>query len=269
MRTIPARRRGFTLMELLVVLSILALVAALAIPKMIDIYERSRSATQSYALADAMRMIEIFYGINHKYPDGWDALMVDGGAPYTRLSPNLKTPRTFFTTATLTPEQISSLGSGGIGHVFLHDDTITDRSNSGVDRRHLGTGSGHDGTANINTFVVVDKSTGSDGLDMLVNDFGLNPNKSATDTAYTRIMANTYVVFGAGPKSTMVQNTTNEAPILENANSATSYSRVLVVFEVPNTGSSRAKLVGVLGPDGRTKAESAADFNNVNGPQPH
>lgn len=268
MRTYGARR-GFTLMELIVVLSILALVAALAIPKMIDIYERSRSATQAYGLTDAMRMVEIYYGINHKYPDGLDTLMTDGGSAYTKLSPNLKAPRTFFTTATLTTDQVASLSAAGVGHAFLHDPALANASNSGVDRRHFGTGTGHDGTTNINTFVAVDKTIGSDGMDMLVNDFGLNPNRSATDTTYTRIMANTYIVFGLGPKSTITQNTVNEVPFLEHAASTTAYSRVILVFEVPNVGTTRAKLVGVLGPDGRTKAESAADFNNINGPQPH
>ena len=32
------------------------------------------------SLADTMRMIETYYGVNHKYPDGWDTLMVDGGS---------------------------------------------------------------------------------------------------------------------------------------------------------------------------------------------
>lgn len=269
MKNASMARRAFTLMELLVVLSILALLAALGIPKMIDIYERSRSATQSYGLADTMRMIEVFYGVNHKYPEGWDTLTVDGGAMYTRLSPTLKSPRTFFSTATLTADQVVSLTSTGIGHAFLHDDSVADRSNSGVDRRHFGLGNGHDGTANISTVVVVNKTPGSDGLDMLVRDFGLDPNRTVGDTTYPRINANTYVVLGLGPKSTLVQNTVNEVPLLEHANSTTSYSRALVVFEIPNAGTGRAKLVGVLGPDGRSKGEAISDFNSVNGVQPH
>lgn len=269
MRLPSAIRRGFTLMELIVVLSVLALLAALVVPKLIDIYERSRAATQAYSLTDSARMLEIFYALNHKYPDGLDSLMVDGGTPYTRLSANLKAPRTFFTTVTLTPDQIASLSASGIGHVFLHDAASTDYSNSGVDRRHFGTGSGHDGTANINVLVAVDKTAGTDGLDLLVKDFGLNPNRSATDTTYPRITANTYVVLGVGPKSTLVQGTVQSAPYLEHATSSSTYSRVLAVFEIPNTGIGRAKLVGVLGPDGRTVSEAISDFNNVNGPSQH
>ena len=262
-------RPAFTLMELLVTLGILALLALLAIPMLSNVYERSRSATQAYSLTDTARMLENFYAINHKYPDGWDSLTVDGGGIYTSLSPNLESPHTFLTTTTITPEQITSLSNAGIGHVFLHNAASKDYSNSGVDRRHMGTGAGHDGTTNVNTLVMIDKTTGSDGLNLLVNGFGLNPNRSATDTTYPRISANNYIVFGLGPKSTAVQGVVQTVPLLDHPQSSSSYSRALVVFEVPLTGTARAKMVGVLGPDGRGLNESIADYNNVNGPQPH
>lgn len=262
------KRSAFTLMELLVVLGILALLAMLAVPMMSSVYERSRSATQAYSLTDVSRSLENFYALNHKYPDGWDSLIAaDGTTPYAKLSPNLLSPNTFFTTTTIGDDQIASLSAAGIGHVFLHDAT-TDYSNTGTDRRHLGTGTGHDGTANINTLVVIDKA-GADGLELLVKDFGLNPNKSATDTTLTRINANNYVVLGLGPKSTAAQSIMQSVPLLEHPHSSSSYSRVLVVFEVPVTGTARAKLVGVLGPDGRALRYSIADYNNANGPQPH
>jgi hypothetical protein len=47
------------------------------------------------------------------------------------------------------------------------------------------------------------------------------------------------------------------------------------VFEVANAPSlagsplANAKLVGIIGPDGRTKAMSTADWNNISGVQPH
>lgn len=262
-------RKGMTLMELIVVLSILALLAAIAIPKLVDVYERSRSGTQAYSLADVTRQVETFFGMNKKYPDGWDTLTVDGGAIYSKLAPELKSPKTLLTTVTITPDQVTSLNSAGIQHVFLHDVSVADPSGSGVDRRHLGTGTGHDGTANINTLVAIDKSTGSDGLNLLLNDFGLNPNKSITDTAMTRINNNTYVVLGLGPKCTLVQSQIQEAPLLEHSTSAANYSRALAVFEVPNTGTVKAKLVGVIGPDGRSKRVSIQDFNSQTGVVPH
>lgn len=284
-----AARLGLTLLELVVVLGVLALLAALVVPKLADFTDRSRAATQAYSTADVSRQIEIFYGMNRKYPDGWDLLM-QSAAPtsmYGGLNSLLTTSITttdsggvgtssgpILTTAQLSSEQTTALGNIGIGHAFLHD-TTSAPSSSGSDRRHFGTGSGHDGTANVNTFAVINKATGSRGLSILINDFGLNPNKSASDTTLTRINANTYVAFGIGPKNTMVQTQMLEAPTMDNKDSATKYSRPIAVFEVANaptlTGSplANAKLVGVIGPDGRTKQMSASDYANINGVQPH
>lgn len=283
-----ALRAGLTLMELVVVISILALLAALVVPKLADLVERSRSSTQAYSTADVSRQIETFFGLNKKYPDGWDTLMDSSdGSLYSKLntgltssssltdsSGNTTTVGPILTTTTLSSDQVASLNNAGIGHAFLHD-SISQASSSGTDRRHFGTGTGHDGTTNISTFAAINEAAGSKGLLMLINDFGLNPNRSASDTTLTRINANTYVVFGLGPKSTLVQTQIQEAPFMENASSSTTYSRALAVFEVPNASSvtgtalSKAKLVGVFGPDGRTKGGAVSDYNNISGVQPH
>ena len=267
-------RRGLTLLELVVVIGILALLSALIIPKIADLIGRSRSSTQAYSTADVSRQLEIFIGLNPGYPDGWDALTGTSGALYSKLNPALTTTSSglgsVLSTASLSDDQITSLNTAGIGHVFLHD-ALSAPSSSGTDRRHLlpASAGSHDGTANVNQVAVINSADGSRGLDLLVNSFGLNPNKAATDTTYTRIRANTYVVFGLGPKSTIVQKQILEAPILENDLSSTTYSRALAVFEVPITGTSRAKLVGVFGPDGRSKGTALTDYRNQNGPQPH
>lgn len=266
-------KRGFTLMELLVVLAIMALLASILIPKLATLEERSRAAVQAYSTADVARQLEIFNALNRKYPDGYDMLMDGSGAIYSKLSPQLKAPNTVLTTATLSDTQLQSLSLAGVGHAFLHDTAATVLPNdSGNDRRHFGTGTGHDGTANVNTFVAIDETAGSEGQAILVKDFGLNPNRNYPDTSaspYPRLAANTYIVFGLGNRSTLVQNQVLEAPTMEHANSATSYSRALLVYEVPNTGTAKAKLVGVIGPDGRTKAMSVSDFNNAAGEQAH
>jgi prepilin-type N-terminal cleavage/methylation domain-containing protein len=265
-------RRGLTLLELVVVIGILALLAGLTIPKIADMVERSRSSTQAYSTADISRQLEIFSGMNQKYPDGWDTLTGTSGALYanlhTALTSSSGTAGPILLTATVTSDQITSLNTAGISHAFLHDST-SQASSSGTDRRHFGTGAGHDGTTNISQFAVINTAVGSRGLDILVNSFGLNPNRSASDTTYPRISANTYVVFGLGPKSTIVQTQIQEAPLLENELSQTKYSRALAVFEVPNTGTEKAKLVGVFGPDGRTKSVAAADYKSIDGVQPH
>lgn len=275
---VRGRRAGMTLLELVVVLGVLALLGALVVPKIAGLVERSRSSTQAYSTADINRQLEVFSGMNNKYPDGWDTLLDSTGAAlYSALNANLTlSGNPILTTASLSTEQVKSLSDAGIGHAFLHTTTTAGPSFSGVDRRHYGTAgsTGHDGTANISTAAVINEA-GTRGLNILVNDFGLNPNKSATDTTYTRLNANVYVALGLGFKSTIVQSQLTEAPILENKDSPTKYSRAIAVFEVPNAPSESgtiltpARLVGVIGPDGRTKGMAISDYKNMNGEQPH
>ncbi len=263
-------RAALTLMELLITISLLAIIALVAIPKLIDVYERSRSGVQAYSLADSSRMIENFYGLNQKYPDGWDSLMDSTGAAlYSELAAEIESPNTLLTTATLTDAQVASLSAIGISHVFLHDST-SEPNFSSTDRRHLGAGNGHDGTANINVVAAIDKTTGSEGLNLLVNNLGLNPNKSATDTSMPTITNNIFVVLGLGHKTTLVQSMTQGAPVFPLQSNAVAYGRALAVFMVPNDGTTRnAKFVGLVGPDGRTIREAISDYRNPAGPVPH
>lgn len=265
MRLHPVVRKAMTLMELVVVIGIMALLAAITIPKLIDVFERSRSGTQAYSIAEASRMIETHYGVYKKYPDGWDALTDSSGAIFTNLSPNLKAPRTFFVTHSLTDDHIASLKRVGISHVFLHDTSATvNPSDSGTDRRHFGDGSGHapDFTADIRTVVAVSEAAGSDGFNLLVNEFNLMPNNS------TKLLDNNvFIVFGFGPKNTAVQSVVQGAPLMEHLDSAKTYSRALAVFQVPNAGGASARFVGIFGPDGRTLKTSISDYQG--GEVPH
>ena len=265
MRLHPVARKAMTLMELVVVIGIMALLAAITIPKLIDVFERSRSGTQAYSIAEASRMVETHYGIYKKYPDGWDALTDSGSKIYSKLSPNLigttATPGTFFTTHSLTDLQISSLSRVGMSHVFLHDATSVP-SDSGTDRRHFGDGSGHDGTANIRTLVAVDKTAGTDGYNLLVNEFNLTPNNS------TKLLDNNvFIVLGFGPKNTAVQSVVQGAPLMEHLDPTKYYSRALAVFQVPLTSGASARFVGIFGPDGRTLKTSISDYQS--GEVPH
>ena len=59
MRTSPARRRGFTLVELIVVLTILAVLAALLIPALTGYIDK---ANEAKVLAEALAM-----SVNNKF----------------------------------------------------------------------------------------------------------------------------------------------------------------------------------------------------------
>ena len=62
------RRRGFTLVELLVVMAIIATLLTIAVPRYFRSLERSREAVLKQDLATIREQIDKFYGDTGKYP---------------------------------------------------------------------------------------------------------------------------------------------------------------------------------------------------------
>ena len=262
------QRAAMTLMELLIVVSILGLLALLAIPKLMDVYEKSRSGMQAYSISDVARAMENHYGAYGKYPDGLDTLLNESDEKLysqtttTRIHPSLAA---MLTTHTVTAGQQSSLELAGVGHGFRHVYTAGQpHSDSGTLRHHFGTGTGHDGTTNIQTFAKLDTSNAAI-QNIILKDLNLNANKSAGGADDTTFLANNvFLVFGVGPRNTMVGRVNQTAAIFESATPASYYARAIAVFMVPATDPTVAKparLVGVIGPDGRTMKDSVNDYN--------
>jgi general secretion pathway protein G len=258
-----------TLMELLIVVAILGLLAMVAVPKLFDAYERSRSGVQTYSVAEASRAVETYYGTYRKYPEGLDTLLQESSTSslYGKLNPTLAG---MLTTADLsggaTP-MYTALTNLGMSHIFTHDDTGVLPSDSGQKRHHIGTGNGHDGTSNLSTFAALDTSNPT-VQNILLQDFNVNPNRdSSTDSAV--LTANTFVVFGLGPRNTMVGTLHQSAPIYESAKPDSFYARAILIFMVPNTMTSvtKARFIGAIAPDGRSIQDSLSDYNK--GATPH
>lgn len=66
---------GFTLVELLVVLSILALLLTLAVPRYFNSIEKAKDATLKQDLNTLRESIDKYYGDNGKYPTSLDDLV--------------------------------------------------------------------------------------------------------------------------------------------------------------------------------------------------
>ena len=63
------RRRGFTLLELLVVMAIIATLLTIAVPRYFRSLERSREAVLKQDLTTLRESIDKFYGDTGKYPE--------------------------------------------------------------------------------------------------------------------------------------------------------------------------------------------------------
>jgi prepilin-type N-terminal cleavage/methylation domain-containing protein len=72
-RSLPGKRRGFTLLEVLVVIIIVGVLAAVAVPQLFSVVERSRAV-------EALNMIGVikraFYGCLTPYAGGYDASFI-------------------------------------------------------------------------------------------------------------------------------------------------------------------------------------------------
>nr|WP_294867511.1 prepilin-type N-terminal cleavage/methylation domain-containing protein [uncultured Pseudogulbenkiania sp.] len=68
-------RRGFTLIELMVVMSIIALLLTIAVPRYLSSLERSKEAVLHSDLTTLREAIDKYYGDRAKYPDTLDELV--------------------------------------------------------------------------------------------------------------------------------------------------------------------------------------------------
>ena len=81
---VRGRARGFTLIELIVVLAILALLLTIAIPRYFVHVQHAKEATLKQDLSIMREAIDKFYGDKGRYPDNLDELV---SARYIREVP--------------------------------------------------------------------------------------------------------------------------------------------------------------------------------------
>ena len=77
-------RRGFTLIELMVVMAIVAVLLTIAAPRYFNHLDRAREATLRQTLAVVRDAIDKFHGDTNSYPDGIEELVT---RRYLRAAP--------------------------------------------------------------------------------------------------------------------------------------------------------------------------------------
>lgn len=216
-------RRGFTLIELIVVLMILTALAGLAIPAVTSMVTRthgSSGAANIAAISNAISRYEVQY---LTYPNRFDSLKntlnSNAAGDFDGLDEEFLA---FCTPLTLTTSHVDALAAAGITNLQLHADIAA-----------------ADATFQLTT------TSGS----IAANDVLLSITDGANETLQGLDTAGTYVLLGVGNQSEMIGRTLTDAPVhfpeSGNENPAVIYNRFLAVFEISGD---RAKFVKVISP---------------------
>jgi prepilin-type N-terminal cleavage/methylation domain-containing protein len=87
-------KKGFTLIELMIVVAIIGILAAIAIPKFADLINKSKEGATKGALSSVRSALQVYYGDN----EGWfptdDLSILTNNAKYINSIPVAKLPTT-------------------------------------------------------------------------------------------------------------------------------------------------------------------------------
>jgi prepilin-type N-terminal cleavage/methylation domain-containing protein len=231
------RRKGLTLMELVVVLAILAALAAIVIPIFPNLLRRAHKATDCTQTNEMAKQVQLFNALYFSYPDGFD-LLTDG-------------------TTTTDPTYLPGSGSGaGVFGGFTTIGPLTAAQLSALNTVGMNTGASLAeappavGSAQAAIFhpTMWPYADQNPPAAMAVGTMVRFLNSTAIDAANPRFLANlrrdttggtnppVFVVFGVGPKCAMVGRNIQDAPTSVPQKSDftpdNTYSRVGVIFQV-------------------------------------
>ena len=103
---------GFTLIELMIVVAIVGVLAAIAIPKFAQMMRKSGEATSKGNLGALRSALSIYYGdLEGTYPTALTGLTVSG--KYLAVIPNAKTPNYHADTSVEVDNAIGNVGNTG------------------------------------------------------------------------------------------------------------------------------------------------------------
>ena len=101
MTSLPRKAAGFTLIELIVVMLIIALLASLAVPRYFGSLQKSKDAVLKENLTLMREALDKYYGDNDKYPAALDELV---SRKYLRSIPRDPVTESATTWITVPPE---------------------------------------------------------------------------------------------------------------------------------------------------------------------
>jgi len=120
-----APSRGFTLLELMIVVAVMGILAAIAIPNYFDQVQRSRITEATTFLGDMRSQMEKFYMDNRTYLNGGNCA-VNAAMAAHNADPSAKFAFSAFVPCTATTYRLQAVGSGPMaGFVYTIDQQNT------------------------------------------------------------------------------------------------------------------------------------------------
>lgn len=235
-------RRGLTLMELIVVLTILVALASVLIPMMPGMLNRAHTSTGATNVSELNKAVQTFEQLNFVYPDQLDALTDTAGAApadyLSGLSANQLSIRT------LTADDATTLTTAGIRNLaamYATAATIPAGQDPTFNPYVLGAG---------NSITLIPVAAGAKVIQV---------SEPAVESVIVRDAGGTngdvYVAFGVGKANTMIGKTMAQAPLHFPDNGgitpSNSYGRFGLTFRIVRGGTTptplaRAEFVGVI-----------------------
>ncbi|MEZ6089588.1 MAG: prepilin-type N-terminal cleavage/methylation domain-containing protein [Pirellulaceae bacterium] len=235
---ITYRRRGLTLLELIVVMTVLAATAAIVLPLLPNLLRRAHKVTDATQTAEMSKAIQTHHAAYLSYPDQWDLMTEAGGALPDFIPADDGAPFGGAQIDTLSEDEVKALKRVGItlGHHFVQ----TAPNHPTEDPYAASVLAPTTLTFDTTPVFVIDATTTGEYPVEISNDLQRDPTAR-------------FVVFGAGPRATMVgkiiQNAPTSVPQNVEFTPSTLYSRIGVIFQVAGTGiltTKRARFIGAV-----------------------
>ncbi|HVE11809.1 MAG TPA: type II secretion system protein [Elusimicrobiota bacterium] len=122
---VKSAKRGFTLIELMIVVAIIGILAAIAIPKFAELIRKSNEGASKGNLGSIRSALSIYYGdMEGQYPT--DLMTLTNNGKYLATMPNAKAPNYHNDTSSVVGQVSANDGAG-----WSYNNTTTD-ANFGV-----------------------------------------------------------------------------------------------------------------------------------------
>jgi len=118
----PYRRRGLTLLEMVVVIAILIVMAGILVPLLPNMLLDAHTANGSTNIDELDKSVQAYEALNRKSPDGFDSMLAtDGSVPSEMLFKS----NAAFSAYPLTASDVTSLSAAGITKVYDYNTALT------------------------------------------------------------------------------------------------------------------------------------------------